>query len=152
MADKKSYKEKLLDPRWQKRRLEILSKDNFRCCHCGNATETLHVHHVIYISGRDPWDCPDDHLWTVCEQCHNNDHSLRESSEIRLIKALKLNGFDHENINELILLIESNNRITRSMSSLIGKLTFLTVMPAEETIKIGDLVYENYSKSQVNNV
>ena len=30
------YSEKLKDPRWQKKRLEILERDNFRCQYCGD--------------------------------------------------------------------------------------------------------------------
>mgnify|MGYP000949982809 CR=1 len=69
-AAKSNYSEKLKDPRWQKRRLEIMNRDDFTCRKCGDKTKTLNVHHLSYIKGRDPWDYRDDILVTLCEDCH----------------------------------------------------------------------------------
>ena len=58
--NKKEYSEYLKNPKWQKKRLEILSRDNFSCVVCGKGIETdtaLHVHHLSYIKGRMPWEC-----------------------------------------------------------------------------------------------
>lgn len=66
----KSYFEKLKDPRWQKRRLEILDRDKFTCCACHATELELHVHHAAYERGCDPWDAPDDALITLCQPCH----------------------------------------------------------------------------------
>ena len=65
-----TYSEKLKDPRWQRKRLEILQRDDWACCNCGAKTETLHVHHGYYERGLDPWEYRDDTLWTLCEGCH----------------------------------------------------------------------------------
>lgn len=67
-----AYWEKLKDPRWQKRRLEIMERDNFRCQGCGDQDKTLHVHHKIYERGKDPWDYEDNILVTYCEDCHRD--------------------------------------------------------------------------------
>lgn len=64
------YAEKLKDPRWQKKRLEILDRDCWHCGECGDANSTLHVHHGAYFSGVAPWDYPEDTLFTLCENCH----------------------------------------------------------------------------------
>lgn len=66
----KSYYEKLKDPRWQRKRLEVMQRDDFRCLECGSKTDTLNVHHGCYIPARDPWDYPDYLLHTLCEDCH----------------------------------------------------------------------------------
>jgi hypothetical protein len=74
---KRNYSELLRDPRWQKRRLEILNRDNFTCCKCCagvNDGIPLNVHHRYYISGRAPWDYPDWCYQTMCEQCHAGAH------------------------------------------------------------------------------
>src|SRR4051812_4429925 len=55
------------DPRWQKKRLEIMQRDEFSCRKCGNDQATLNVHHTFYSPGRDPWDYPDASLVTLCE-------------------------------------------------------------------------------------
>ncbi|MFP4017948.1 MAG: HNH endonuclease [Bacteroidales bacterium] len=63
-----TYAEKLKDPKWQKKRLEILERDNWTCQVCGNTKKTLHVHHFKYNS--NPWNTPELFLTTVCEDCH----------------------------------------------------------------------------------
>jgi hypothetical protein len=70
---KKSYSEKLKDPRWQRKRLEIFQRDNFKCCLCGREDKTLHVHHKKY-NGKDPWDISSEFLMTLCENCHEKEH------------------------------------------------------------------------------
>ncbi len=66
----KTYGEKLKDPRWQKKRLAVLQRDNWACLICGSKENTLHVHHGYYERGFDPWDYPADSLHTLCEGCH----------------------------------------------------------------------------------
>lgn len=66
-----TYIEKLRDPHWQKKRLEVMSRDGFTCQLCGDTEHTLNVHHRRYILGRDPWDYPDEDLITLCEACHS---------------------------------------------------------------------------------
>lgn len=68
--NKLNYSEKLKDPRWQKKRLEILERDNWTCRGCGGKETTLHVHHIAYLSGIEPWDIPDGFLITLCKTCH----------------------------------------------------------------------------------
>ena len=75
-----TYSEKLQDPRWQKKRLEIMSRDGFRCVNCLSETNTLTVHHFYYISGRMPWEYPAPSMATLCRKCHsegNDDLSPR---------------------------------------------------------------------------
>jgi len=60
----------LKDPRWQKKRLDILSRDDWACRECGNREKTLNVHHCYYIYGKKPWEYSDDSLITLCEPCH----------------------------------------------------------------------------------
>src|SRR5690606_29637791 len=64
--------ELLEDPRWQKKRTEILNRDHFRCRCCESPHNTLHVHHMYYLKGRMPWEYEDDSLITLCEHCHAN--------------------------------------------------------------------------------
>lgn len=55
-------------PKWQKKRLLIMERDKFRCFACGDSESTLHVHHFAY-DGK-PWEVADEHLQTLCEECH----------------------------------------------------------------------------------
>lgn len=70
MATKKTYYEKLKDPRWQKKRLEIMERDGFQCQSCLNPRDTLNVHHLLYENEKDPWEVDSRWLVTVCEPCH----------------------------------------------------------------------------------
>ncbi len=65
-----NYTEKLKDPRWQKKRLEILDRDNWACCNCSHTDYPLNVHHITYIPNLEPWDYPNKLLTTLCEKCH----------------------------------------------------------------------------------
>ncbi len=69
-----SYWQKLRDPRWQKRRLEIMDRDGFSCRMCGNDRDTLNVHHLAYQRDGEPWETHDDLLVTLCESCHEEFH------------------------------------------------------------------------------
>lgn len=71
-----TYAEKLLDPRWQKKRAEILLRDGFACRNCGDKTRTLHVHHCVYIKGLEPWEYTGS-LLTLCSDCHIERHNAQ---------------------------------------------------------------------------
>jgi hypothetical protein len=75
MAEKRkaseTYLAKLRNPRWQKKRLEVMQRDVFTCQICFDNESTLNVHHRYYLSGTEgPWDYPLDALVTLCESCH----------------------------------------------------------------------------------
>lgn len=63
-----TYAEKLKDPRWQKKRLKILERDEWTCQLCGDDKTTLNVHHKKYTG--EPYEAKDDDLITFCERCH----------------------------------------------------------------------------------
>lgn len=57
------------DPRWQRKRLEIMDRDGFRCQACLVDDKELHVHHIEY--GDQLWSVPDTSLQTLCRRCHH---------------------------------------------------------------------------------
>lgn len=79
----KSYFEKLKDPRWQKKRLEIMERDSFTCRDCGATEKTLNVHHCYYAKG-GPWETASKFLLTLCEQCHGT-RGIYEDSMRRML-------------------------------------------------------------------
>lgn len=89
---KTEYFQLLRDPRWQKKRLEIMSRDNFECLDCGESEKTLNVHHVHYVKGRAPWQYHDSTLVTLCENCHEEDHRYGYELEKHLPSSLKQIG------------------------------------------------------------
>lgn len=83
-----TYQEQLKDPRWQKKRLEILDRDNFACQKCGDTKSTLHVHHYYYDKYMNLWEYEDEFLVTLCEECHTE----QESIQIAVIKQISKYG------------------------------------------------------------
>jgi len=76
----KTYSDKLKDPRWQKKRLEIMERDKFTCQCCGDTTTELHVHHKKYTA-KNIWDEPNDNLSLICKHCHFIKHHMINSDE-----------------------------------------------------------------------
>lgn len=87
-----NYSEKLKDPRWQKKRLEILQRDSWRCRFCCDNAATLHVHHIAYQVG-EPWDINNDLLITLCRSCHESETENIKEATTNLIQELKESGF-----------------------------------------------------------
>jgi hypothetical protein len=72
------YSKLLRHPKWQRRRLEVMQRDGFKCCKCGGDDIELHVHHKRYIKGRKPWDYEMGNFQTLCKRCHFNSHNSYE--------------------------------------------------------------------------
>lgn len=79
MATKMTYAEQLLHPKWQRKRLEILERADFKCEECGDAERTLHVHHKQYVKGRKAWEYEGSELRALCEGCHKLGHETRDA-------------------------------------------------------------------------
>lgn len=86
-----TYAEKLKDPRWQKKRLEILNRDEFCCQSCYDSESTLHVHHRTYFRDKEPWEIPSEYLVTLCESCHGAEKDGTGYHDLPLV--LKYRGF-----------------------------------------------------------
>jgi len=100
----KTYSQKLRDPRWQKKRLQVLERDRWACQRCYSKTEPLEVHHKEYGRG-DPWDVPDEWLVTLCEDCHEAVALLKKKLSYLLCSSLASPG-----ISVVIELLESNRK------------------------------------------
>lgn len=85
------YERALKDPRWQKRRLEILNLADFACEDCHARDKTLEVHHEYYIKAfrLQPWRYPDDLLIALCETCHEFRQGREEALHIALARRLR---------------------------------------------------------------
>lgn len=108
-----TYSEKLKDPKWQKKRLEVMQRDEFRCVRCNDDSKTLNVHHQYYIKGRDPWDYPEMLLITLCEDCHeveHNDFDAIVSDMPRVLLSLGLTKADLSYLTEAFVQRCMNNK------------------------------------------
>jgi len=100
-ARRRAYADRLKDPRWQKRRLEILQRDGWACHGCDATTRTLHVHHKYYRANSEPWDYPDSALVTLCEDCHAVESELenkRRDDERSVVEVMRELGIDAEGV------------------------------------------------------
>jgi hypothetical protein len=96
----KTYAEKLKDPRWQRKRLEVMQRDDFACRGCQDKANALNVHHCYYLPRAAPWDYPEKDLVTLCESCHN-ELTFRLTHILEMIKT----PFDACLVTELLRLL-----------------------------------------------
>lgn len=86
-----TYKEQLLSPNWQRKRLEIMQRDDFACKCCQDNESTLHVHHKRYVKGRMAWEYPNAELVTLCWSCHSTAHEQGDDFK-ELLAQLPIDG------------------------------------------------------------
>lgn len=130
MADyKKTYAEKLRDPRWQKMRLKIMERDEFTCQHCGDKKKTLNVHHIKYMRGADPWEYDLKYLTTLCEICHEKEPKLLNDLTDQLIGMLRELPMTAITINALCLLLYECSDINAEINDLMD--IFMSTDPQE---------------------
>jgi hypothetical protein len=116
--------EQYKDPKWQKKRLEIMKRDKFCCQSCYTDEKTLNVHHcTVYKKDAKPWRYKNSELITLCETCHTeissfikegtasfkrNCHSVDTAMEtMRVIKLLE--GLNPPQLNRIAKMIKSIN-------------------------------------------
>lgn len=58
------------DPRWQKKRLEVLERAEWCCQTCGESELELQVHHGYYEGSKKPWEYEPWSLFALCDKCH----------------------------------------------------------------------------------
>jgi 5-methylcytosine-specific restriction endonuclease McrA len=83
-----TYADQLKSPKWQKKRLEILERDDFTCLACGNKEKQLHVHHGIYLKGKMAWEYENYTLHTLCFSCHEEAGPLIEELKNQISYAI----------------------------------------------------------------
>jgi 5-methylcytosine-specific restriction endonuclease McrA len=105
-----SYSLKLKDPRWQRKRLEILTRDNFTCQECFSTVKELNVHHLVYRR-RDPWDYPNYCYQTLCVECHKERQELTD----KIVDAMRL---ALKNIKTPMLMISAQRICNEAMIEL----------------------------------
>lgn len=81
-----TYQQQIKHPNWQKKRLEVLEANGFKCENCGDKDEQLHVHHPLYRRGAMIWEYTVEELECLCARCHKDAHAIDE----KLKKALAI--------------------------------------------------------------
>ncbi len=105
-----TYSERLADPRWQRRRLELYQRDNFECQHCSRGDQQLEIHHAYYVSGRSPWHYPGASLRTLCNGCHKIQQSVGPSAVFAWEVLAGLGMTENVNAMGMVRLLEQARR------------------------------------------
>jgi hypothetical protein len=154
-----SYKTKLTDPKWQKKRLELFNLRGFKCEICGNEEKELHIHHRFYLKNRKPWEYDNDVFQVLCVDCHEKHH---EESNVKIKEVIpkkyeelissieKLELFD---IYNLIFILKDDDVDVNEMFSLLSNalnysyleraLDILRDKQAIENLEIGLVTLQN---------
>tara|TARA_R110000787_G_scaffold18717_4_gene57053 strand:- start:4528 stop:4947 length:420 start_codon:yes stop_codon:yes gene_type:complete len=120
MDYKTKYSEKLKNPKWQKKRLEILNRDDWACRHCKATEKTLHVHHLNYKYGNDPWDYHDGWLLTLCVDCHEHE-SKHSKPALKLLECFVKLRLNVSQITELTLVLSDDSMFKNSLLPLLKR-------------------------------
>jgi hypothetical protein len=101
-----NYSDKLKNPLWQKKRLEIFKRDKWKCKKCGDTKTTLCVHHLEYSNG-EPWDIDNKFLVTLCEHCHTEIEEITIQtkccfSEIKILKIISKSNYGRFMISKFL--------------------------------------------------
>ncbi len=145
-----SYEEQIKSPYWQKRRLQILQRDNFTCQICGSTEKTLHVHHLHYRKDAKIWDYPDNTLITLCEDCHRMEHEMRsenDNSITNLIHDLSISGFTNFEIVSILYKIAHESFVNDNQFVIDGLLNRKRTIPLD-----GNCDYDTLLFSDTNSV
>lgn len=103
-----TYREMLRDPRWQKKRLEIMQRDGFACRACSATHKTLNVHHTIYREyGTPPWEYESRVLVTFCEECHKEEEKWKAQCDESIVETFRSAGATNSDLDLISNLIYS---------------------------------------------
>lgn len=103
-----TYAEKLRDPRWQKKRLQVFNRDKWTCRFCGHEERNLQIHHTRYFNDIEPWEYDNTYLITLCHKCHQSETDNRKESDKELSSNFCLIGFSHHDIELISQLIKED--------------------------------------------
>lgn len=82
------YKTQIRTSQWQRKRLEIMQRDDFKCRIC-TSDGFLNVHHLYYLPNVVIWDYDSEGIITLCQECHEKiTHDLPKLSGIVAFQIL----------------------------------------------------------------
>ena len=76
------YSDYLASNEWKQLSAEAKKRDGFKCVACGT-TESLEAHHLFYR--KNLYDTQLDDLVTLCRECHNCTHRIKERWKINRV-------------------------------------------------------------------
>ena len=118
------YSDKLKHPKWQEKRLDVLSLKGYNCEACTNVNEQLQVHHINYIGGNEPWEYPNNNFLVLCDACHKKEHAYRDQALTNIYYAFEAVNLPIDNIINITngintLALRDNNSRYANVGSII---------------------------------
>lgn len=98
---RKTYAEKLKDPRWLEKRTDVLNEHGLFCEKCGEAGVELHVHHNSYFKNREPWQYQNNQFSVLCDCCHQDYHDSFDP----LLYVISMIGVDSRETRTVIAVL-----------------------------------------------
>jgi hypothetical protein len=139
------YYEKFKDPRWQKKRLEVLQRDEFMCQICLDTSSTLHIHHRRYISNTEPWEYSNELLVTLCERCHEGETEQMNNFLQKLNDVLKTQFFS----DDIIRIMEGFCGLKISYPSEVMASIINFGLKSNKVMQYMDKEFWNYNKKKM---
>ena len=134
------------DPRWQRRRSEVLRRDNFTCQCCGADSRPLHVHHKYYQYPNEIWKDPMEALVTLCVDCHQDKTDEHRNQSKALFAAIYQTGLTPKDLKNIGKFFERFGRSSMSNKRYRGEFFRFLAMDslvfkiAEELFHVGNFV------------
>lgn len=138
-----TYLEKLQDPRWQKKRLEVMQRDNFTCVCCGDKETTLNVHHLKYTG--KPWEAPNESLITTCKHCHTAIEFKNIYWE-SYFKVIKIKSKSDKKNAFLIIIVESVIYFLQTDGISVDEMPLINIQMA---IKLSEVLNDYLSEKDI---
>ncbi len=130
----KTYAQLLRDPRWQRKRLEIMERDNYTCRRCEATDKTLNVHHTYYEKGLMPWQYPNGSLYTFCEDCHKAEGAHKTEWDWKFVETFRRAGATNATLERLVYIMQD---LAKEYG--FGRLSLLEAILSEQQDRDGRL-------------
>lgn len=132
-----TYQRKLSHPEWQRKRLEILNRDNFTCQYCEAKDKELHIHHIYYLPNTLPQNYPDDAYTTLCYECHLFEEDELSALGKNIMNLLRNKGANSFQISELMGAIRESSEKVSTISQIILSLDDIVGIKYKTSIEKG---------------
>lgn len=150
MSTLKTYGDKLRDPKWQRKRLEVLNRDNWTCLMCSDFEANLQVHHKSYDQDKDPWQYKNSNFQTLCEHCHPITE-LYKPAGLRSIVAVKRRNKALQCVEVTTIFIDTEGLMTVSIDRIFkeGSIKNVVIMERGVALELENLFV--HAETLINN-
>lgn len=135
-----TYADKLKNPKWQRKRLQVYERDNWTCQLCSDESTELHVHHISYEPGKQPWEYELDNFTTLCKHCHGAVTIYKKDYSGAIIKASKRKVPLFEYYALLLLVQEQGQMVVAVLTVAKDQICLLSVLSRDAIDDINTLL------------